>query len=179
VEAKMVANLVNASDAFSNIFEVHVEFDGNPVADTFRVEGFTPPAPQLRTMDLNYQGVSFKKILPAIQLDRSFPLIFRVDSNYQVYKKLKTLLNEAMIATGSGAIDTLPSNRATITVKSLAQSNTSNSQSDFDSSSSTIRWVFHNASVTQLQLSRMQYKETTAVQCTATFIYAEYDEYTN
>lgn len=86
-------DLISAgNDAHSNLFEI--VFTGGSFSDdikkamSVRVGSFTPPDITQDKYTVKYVTAYVDRPKPKVKVNRSFPLTFRVDSNWEIYKAL-------------------------------------------------------------------------------------------
>lgn len=86
------------NDAFSNLYDIEIslptnieyEMDNAALHLRLRSQDVTIPEPKIDTYDVHYKTVSIKKPKAKVLMERKIELEFRVDSNYEVYKTLKS-----------------------------------------------------------------------------------------
>lgn len=92
-----ISTLFNSGiDAFTNIWDVEITLPKFVLDDSIdyapklsvRALSFTPPELSLNTANVDYMGVSIAKQVPKIQGEKTFSIEFRLDANYDIYKKL-------------------------------------------------------------------------------------------
>jgi len=95
-----ITALFNAgADAFTNLYDVIIEFPGsltekeiasNDVKSiAIRIQDFTPPSLNPATYTINYKAISLKRIAPKIEGERTLQIPMRIDSNYKYYELFK------------------------------------------------------------------------------------------
>lgn len=154
--ADSISELIGlGADAMSNMFEVTVSPPTDISPDVtvvnnlkFRVRGFTPPTPTAVTYPIHWKTVSITKIATKIELDRTFDLEFRLDSNYDTYGlflKWEKLYKDVVAggvtaAPESGALGTIIVAPLTGTIDLATSTDTINAAGDYSWSFSDV-WV--------------------------------------
>ncbi len=89
----MTILLNSGFDAFSNLYRVEITPPIGVSSEVFvtdvRVKDFSAPTLSLTSYENHYNTISFPRLAPMIEGDRTFELTFRVDANYKLYYALK------------------------------------------------------------------------------------------
>lgn len=186
--------LDNSSTAMSNLFAV--TFTSNDTSNeslhnwTYHINGSVNfPGFQMATVDLPFKDTSLKKELPGITIDRSFNIVFRIDSSYELYKLLlnyfyitKDFIKPSESET-SEALEEVPSIDIAIKLLGELKNNSSlvnflsalyeeNPNTNTTESSDTKTILFKDCKITNIQSFALGYESSTANSVTVSFIYS-------
>lgn len=91
----LISDLINAgNDAATNLFLVSIFTDNEDSSPLrFRATDVTIPSIGNTTVSLPYQNTEYLCIAPGMAFTRRLSIIYRVDDNYDVLKKLYSLLS--------------------------------------------------------------------------------------
>lgn len=116
----LISDLINAgNDAATNLFQVSVLIDNEDSSPLrFRATDVTIPGIGNSVVSLPYQGTEYLYIAPGVALTRRLSIVYRIDDNYAVLKKLYSLLNLGTTA-GDGYAQTDPKKTMSIVVTAM------------------------------------------------------------
>jgi len=186
MEASINSLIGAGADAMSNMYEV--EFYppagfaySSETQMKVRVKGFSPPAPEQLTYDVNWKSVSIKQGATKITLDRSLSFEFRLDANYGIYKDLLSWQAMTMdAAAGYAANDGYK--RGKIIVRALStpiqdasyQGGTEDFNWSFQQNFSI--WYFEDVWITGITPPTYSTDDASALTVTAKFAYGNYKD---
>lgn len=94
-ENNYIEDIISAgNDAFDNLYQLKFTNALNSDLNlTIRAQGINVPSPKQEPYTVRYMNeyVDFPK--PQVNLQRNFTVVFRIDSNYESYKKLENQMN--------------------------------------------------------------------------------------
>lgn len=183
----------NSSTAMSNLFAVtFIPENNNSTVDyslfTYRLTGNIEfPSLTRTTVELPYKDTSIQTLIPGLKIERSFSLMFRIDTNYELYTRL---LNNVYTHDGllrdSGFAD-IDVDSFAISVKVLGNIEDNTSLSNFldnlypeqvsseRKASSAKSFTFRGCRVTDIQKITLGYEGSSGNTVTVQFIYSTLD----
>ena len=168
------------ADAMTNLYQVKLQLPRittEPDLFKLRVKDWTPPAASINNYAVHYKTVSFNRPGSKIELDRSFPLSFRVDAYYELYNALKEFQQETFNAQ-TGEVGASISYGAKITVQAMAQviGGYDSDQIDTFDGLATKKWIFEDVWCSKVELTSFSQENSAPQEATATFFYGKYTE---
>lgn len=181
-----VSALLHAgADAMDNIFDVQIIWEALlPLTEErenirLRCLTFTPPKFSVKTTNFVYKNYKVTKPLAEIEGDRTFTLSFRVDANYEQYKKLyewqaSTFVPSKIYTSSKIPVDKL----ATVRVCSLAapaeiQSVGSKPLYEVLPLNQLSIWEFSDVWITEVGQPSYSYNKGDPVEISASFTFGE------
>lgn len=120
--SSLISDLINAgNDAATNLFLVSISIDNEDDSPLhFRATDVTIPSIGNTTVSLPYQNTEYIYVAPGMSFTRRLTIIYRVDDNYDVLKKLYSLLS---INTSGGEGFKQNDSKKTMSIKVTAMKN--------------------------------------------------------
>lgn len=120
--SSLISDLINAgNDAATNLFLVSISIDNEDDSPLhFRATDVTIPSIGNTTVSLPYQNTEYIYVAPGMSFTRRLTIIYRVDDNYDVLKKLYSLLS---ITTSGGEGFKQNDSKKTMSIKVTAMKN--------------------------------------------------------
>lgn len=181
-----ISTLINAgADAMTNMYEVKFTLppnlrdvaDGDVQSLTIRTDGFTPPTPAQAKYPVHWKTVSIDRPSSKINLSRAFPITFRVDAYYRLYKLLlawHAMTSNPSTGFASNYIGT--GNTGIVEVKALDKAMTADIDGADGIAESTVGWKYYDVWIESITPPTYSTSSTDPSRVTVNFVFGKFED---
>lgn len=183
-------DLINAgADAMTNLY--YVKFSNPSIIDkdtslsqsmTVRVNNITLPTATHSTSTKSFMTVSVDTPKSEIQITKKFDISFRLDDNYEIYKKLLSLQANTSKANLGYASNDMPlvgdNSHLSVSVYAIRQALTTDDQVDPDKYEGFYQkmYEFRDCWISSVKLDGYDYSNSNELTVTASIYFCDYDD---